>query len=384
MAQTILKELTYDGSKVVVEVARRDAQGRVIDTTYATKAELPDSYTLPIASASTLGGIKVGAGLSINSGTGVLSATGGGTADSVDWSNVESRPFNTISSTDFVVSGSQELQISDDKWATKSYVTGLGYVTTTIFNEYINTTAPAEFVAIEGFKANYLDSNNVAYKSEIPNTSDFITVDVSNLTNYYTKSQTYTKSEVDGIVNTLKTGAMQVVEELPGTGQEGIIYLVGTGQPYDMYIWESNAYIEIGTTEIDLSGYVPTTRTVNGHALSTNVTVTKGDVGLGSVVNTGDSATPTNNGTEKFTTGGAYLMQKTLQSAISGKQDTLTSAQLNAVNSGITSAKVSTYDGYASKIAGKQNKLTAGNGITITGTTIASVITASDVTINLQ
>lgn len=37
------------------------------------------SYTLPIASASGLGGIKVGSGLSIDSTTGVLSTTGGGT-----------------------------------------------------------------------------------------------------------------------------------------------------------------------------------------------------------------------------------------------------------------------------------------------------------------
>ena len=36
------------------------------------------SYTLPIASASTLGGVKVGSGLSIDGTTGVLSATGGG------------------------------------------------------------------------------------------------------------------------------------------------------------------------------------------------------------------------------------------------------------------------------------------------------------------
>lgn len=35
----------------------------------------------------------------------------------------------------------------------------------------------------------------------------------------------------------------------------------------------------------DLSGYVPTTRTVNGHALSANVSVTASDVGLGSVTN---------------------------------------------------------------------------------------------------
>lgn len=51
------------------------------------KPSIPSAYTLPIASADTLGGIRVGAGLSIN-GSGVLSATGGGTADSVDIENV--------------------------------------------------------------------------------------------------------------------------------------------------------------------------------------------------------------------------------------------------------------------------------------------------------
>jgi hypothetical protein len=39
---------------------------------------------------------------------------------------------------------------------------------------------------------------------------------------------------------------------------------------------------------------------------------------------------------------------------LAGKQDALSTAQMNAVNSGITSAKVSTYDGYAAQIAGKQ------------------------------
>lgn len=48
--------------------------------------------------------------------------------------------------------------------------------------------------------------------------------------------------------------------------------------------------------------------TVNGHPLTENVTVSKSDVGLGSVANTGDSATPSSGGTTKFTTGGAYTM----------------------------------------------------------------------------
>lgn len=49
-----------------------------------------ENYTLPAATAETLGGVKVGAGLSITGG--VLSATGGGTADSVDWSNIQNKP----------------------------------------------------------------------------------------------------------------------------------------------------------------------------------------------------------------------------------------------------------------------------------------------------
>lgn len=72
-------------------------------TEYAKKSELPEEYTLPIATSDTLGGIKVGAGLSINPETGILSATGGGTADSVDWSNVTSKPENLV--TNVIISG---------------------------------------------------------------------------------------------------------------------------------------------------------------------------------------------------------------------------------------------------------------------------------------
>ena len=42
---------------------------------------------------------------------------------------------------------------------------------------------------------------------------------------------------------------------------------------------------------------------------------------------------------------------------VAGKQDALTTEQLNAVNSGITADKVSVYDGYADDIAGKQDAL---------------------------
>ena len=60
--------------------------------------------------------------------------------------------------------------------------------------------------------------------------------------------------------------------------------------------------------------------TGNLNAHTSNVSnphnVTKAQVGLGSVVNTGDSNTPVENGTTKFTTGGAYTLQQTLEGEI--------------------------------------------------------------------
>lgn len=58
-----------------------------------------------------------------------------------------------------------------------------------------------------------------------------------------------------------------------------------------------------------------------------------------------------------------------VQADVATKQNHLTTAQLNACNSGITSAKVSTYDGYS---ASKQDKLTAGTGITISNNIISA------------
>lgn len=56
------------------------------------------------------------------------------------------------------------------------------------------------------------------------------------------------------------------------------------------------------------------------------------------------------------------LVTDTEKSTWNGKQAQLTTAQLNAANSGITSSKVSTYDGYATTIGNKVDKVT-GKGL---------------------
>lgn len=60
------------------------------DAYIKNKPTIPSAYVLPVASATVLGGVKIGAGLSVING--VLSVKNGGTADSIDWGNIQNKP----------------------------------------------------------------------------------------------------------------------------------------------------------------------------------------------------------------------------------------------------------------------------------------------------
>ena len=87
------------------------------------------------------------------------------------------------------------------------------------------------------------------------------------------------------------------------------------------------------------SGQIPTSvvQSVNSHSPTNgNVDISKSDVGLGSVANTGDSATPAQGGTEKFTTGGAYTMKSDLEQSISNTRSDLEQS-ISGVSSNLSS-----------------------------------------------
>ena len=103
-------------------------------------------------------------------------------------------------------------------------------------------------------------AGNYALKSEIPDVSNFITNSVNNLLNYYLKSETYTKQEVNNLIGQIATLQFQVVATLPQTGDSKYIYLVPSSNPKtqnvkDEYIWVNNAWEQIGSTQVDLTGY---------------------------------------------------------------------------------------------------------------------------------
>ena len=168
------------------------------------------NYSLPTASSTTKGGIKVGAGLAVTE-DGILSATGGGTADAVEWENVIGKPTAVSAFT------------NDKKYQTDVEVEA------TINKKGFLTSVPAEYVT----------------ETEL------------------TGKGYQTSSQVQSAINSALSGItgidFQVVSELPVSGKKGVIYLIkhshGAQDIYDEYIWVTDKFEKIGNTDIDLSGY---------------------------------------------------------------------------------------------------------------------------------
>ena len=103
--------------------------------------------------------------------------------------------------------------------------------------------------------------NNKANRSEIPDVSNFITKNVNDLINYYKKTETFTKQEVNDLISAISTLTLEVVQTLPTQDiSTTTIYLVPkstteTNDIYDEYIYVSNSWEHIGSTQVDLTNY---------------------------------------------------------------------------------------------------------------------------------
>lgn len=106
--------------------------------------------------------------------------------------------------------------------------------------------------------------------------ASFITKSVNDLLNYYLKSETYTKTEVNTLLNAIKQFTYVLVQTLPTASADTMnkIYLVPSSDPQtqnvkDEYITIATenggtttyAWEQIGSTAIDLSGYYTSTQT---------------------------------------------------------------------------------------------------------------------------
>jgi len=178
------KIMWYTGTKwqtVGVVVENSETNGSVIlDGVEMTV------YNLPMASETRLGGVRVGIGLSIDS-NGVLSTTGGGEADSVQWNNVINKPTKLSSFT---------------------------------------------------------------------NDEHFIDNTISNLVNYYNKT------EIGDLISLIPKFEIKKVTELPTTDiSQSTIYLIPkseneTNNAHEEWIYTDTGWEKIGDTAIDLANYI--------------------------------------------------------------------------------------------------------------------------------
>lgn len=266
-------------------------------------------------------------------------------------------------------------------------------------NNVISTTAE------ENVQSDWNETNSTsdAYIQNKPtlgtaSAKDFTTSVTSGSGDLITSGAVYT--ELDAKVDKTSIGSANGVAELDSTGKipssqlpsfvddviEGYLHTDGkfyeeaahtteiTGESSKIYVdltdnltyrWSGSAFVEISESialgETSSTAYRGDRgKEAYDHSQVTsgnphNVTAT--EVGLGSVVNTGDSDTPVSGGTTKFTTGGAYT-------ELAKKQDVLTEGDnIDISVEGVISAIDTTYS--------------QGTGIVITGSTNAINLSSS-------
>ena len=199
-AQSQINQLSTDTSAINTEVQtlKTDKQDTLVSGTNIKtingqsllgegNIEIQQSE-LPIASADTLGGVKVGTGLSINSESGVLSA------NAPEWNNISGKPEDIVNITERLASKLDTATYNSEKsnfatkdelnskadasaiadMATQTWVQGQGYLTE-VPSDYVTNSELTEGLAGKQDKGDYAlksDLNTLATKEELATKAD--------------------------------------------------------------------------------------------------------------------------------------------------------------------------------------------------------------------
>lgn len=134
---------------------------------------------------------------------------------------------------------------------------GAGYITGI---DSADVTTALGFTPYNSTNPNgYIDASAISGKE---NSSNKITSITASATDAQYASAKATKDYVDDAVSSITGISFQIVQALPATGTNGVIYLISNSGSapniYDEYIWitSTSSFEKIGTTDVDLSGYV--------------------------------------------------------------------------------------------------------------------------------
>ena len=148
--------------------------------------------------------------------------------------------------------GQGSLGTANKKWD-KIYVNDMPLLTNTL-QSYVTNNALSTALATKA------DNSAIPTKvSDLQNDSAFITKAVNDLTNYYTKNETYTQTEIDNKLSLIPKFGIEVVTKLPTSNiSDSVIYLLTSGEEtnnlYTEYIHVNNGWEILGRQYIDISG----------------------------------------------------------------------------------------------------------------------------------
>lgn len=149
----------------------------------------------------------------------------------------------------------------------KTWVEGKNYLTS-----HQDISGKQDKITIE----NKLDYSFISNTPTIPTNNNQLT----NGAKYQTEDQV--SLAISNAIKDVSSFDYEVVETLPSTGVKGKIYLLSNNKNgnniYDEYVWVNSVFEKLGSADIDLNGYVQTTRKINNKTLSTDITLTYLDV----------------------------------------------------------------------------------------------------------
>lgn len=259
-------------------------------------------------------------------------------------------------------------------------------------NKVYTATEQSKLSGIEsGAQVNVIESVKSGNNTFTPSSKAVDIQGVDNLTNYYTKSDIYTKTEIDGMVSSVYKPAGSVAfASLPTLSSSvlGNVYSVTDSFTIDSRFVEYSSgttktypagtnvvVVNTGTSQsptymfdvlsgfVDLSGYVPTSRKVNSKALTSDISLSASDVGAEPTISSKGTAfnqnfeTSTSNikmdGTASVGSSNNVARADHIHPSDTSKQDTLSSTnKLNAdyiqdgtTNKVVTATEKSTWNG---------------------------------------
>lgn len=268
----------------------------------SNKPTIPAAYSLPDATTSVKGGVKVGSNLSISSG--VLSLTKANVTGALGYTPPTNDTHYTTglkvgetanaTSNAAATNGNVYLNVLDNYTVRDSHkIVGAGATTVTsdangaitISSTDTNTvyTHPNSGVTAGTYKSVTVNAQGHVTSGTNPTTlsgygitdakiaNGVITLganSITPLTSHQSLSNYYTKDEVNSQISSIPKFAISVVTDLPTSNiSSTTIYLKKTGDDtqnlYTEYIYVNSKWEQLGTQKLDLSGYLTKTDASN-------------------------------------------------------------------------------------------------------------------------